>query len=195
MLSEVELKNLYGRGLSMMDIAKKLSKSHHQVVYWMNKYGIPRRSWSDATYIKRNPNGDPFHIKEKLTPEERELKGLGLGIFWGEGNKKNKISVRVGNTDPLLILQFIKFLERICGVKKEKLSFSLIVFNDANPKKALKFWASNLKIIPKRFGKVTIIPSQGKGNYKTKNLNGVVMISCGNIKLRQWIGEQIGSYS
>ena len=24
--------------------------------YWINKYKIPRRSWSDATYVKRNPD-------------------------------------------------------------------------------------------------------------------------------------------
>lgn len=191
MLLEVELKNLYGRGLSMMDIAKKLGKSHHQVVYWMNKYDIPRRSWSDATYIKRNPNGDPFHIKEKLTPKERELKGLGLGIFWGEGGKTNRISTRLGNTDPRLIKKFIEFLKKICGIRDDKLHFELIIFNDSDPQKARNFWSDQLNIDTNRIGKSIIIPPQGKGTYKNKNQHGVLTVCCHNTKFKKWIDEQI----
>ena len=75
----------------------------------MNKYGIKRRSISDAIYEKHNPNGDPFSIKEVTTIEEAKLYGLGVGVYWGEGNKANKHSVRLGNTDPDLILRFVDF--------------------------------------------------------------------------------------
>ncbi len=72
----------------------------------MTKYGIPRRNRSEATYIKRNPKGDPFHIKTNLNNKEKILYGLGLGIYWGEGTKVNREAVRVGNSDPNLIKIF-----------------------------------------------------------------------------------------
>jgi len=51
------------------------------------------------TIIKYNPNGDPFEIKTNLDKGEQFLKGLGLGIYWGEGTKTSIHSLRVANTD------------------------------------------------------------------------------------------------
>jgi hypothetical protein len=78
MIPKQKLEKLYKSGLSMQEIADKTDWSYRQIVYWMDKNKIPKRSRSEATYVKRNPDGDPFKIKNKLTPEERELKGYGV---------------------------------------------------------------------------------------------------------------------
>lgn len=62
----------------MTEIGQKLGISSHKIVYWMKKHRLKRRSRSEATYVKRNPNGDPFCIKRNLTERERQLLGLGL---------------------------------------------------------------------------------------------------------------------
>ena len=49
-----------------------------------------------------------FQIKKDLTPEEIKLLGLGLGLYWGEGNKANKHKVSVSNSDPKLLSMFTK---------------------------------------------------------------------------------------
>lgn len=56
----------------------------------MDKYQIKRRSISDAIYHKHNPKGDPFKVKPINNIEEAQLLGMGLGLYWGEGNKANK---------------------------------------------------------------------------------------------------------
>ncbi|HUV43157.1 MAG TPA: helix-turn-helix domain-containing protein [Patescibacteria group bacterium] len=86
-VSKVRLEKLYKNGLSANEIAEKLGISLYKVNYWLKNFQIPKRSVSEAIYLKYNPNGDPFEIKEKLSPEERQLLGMGLGIYWGEGNK------------------------------------------------------------------------------------------------------------
>ena len=182
----------YSEKMSMSEIAEKLGFSIHKIQWWMDKYRMKRRNQSDATYVKRNPTGDPFKIKTNLSKEELELKGLGLGIFWGEGGKTNKTAIKVGNTDPNLITNFIKFLIIICGVHKEKLHYSLTIFNDSDPKEAANFWADKLKINLKQLGKITVIPPQGKGTYKNKSIHGVLIVGCFNSKLRKWIDEQLG---
>lgn len=139
--------------------------------------------------------GDPFKIKINLSSEEKELKGLGLGIFWGEGNKVNKSGVRVGNTDPNLIKKFIEFLIIICGVKKEKLRYSLTLFNDSDIDAALKFWSSQLNISINQLGNPIIIPPQGKGTYKNKSKHGVLVVGCYNNKLKKWIDKELGFHS
>ena len=86
-----DIKKLYLSGKSMSEVADKLGFSRHKVAYWMKKMKIPRRSRSEAGYLKYNPNGDPFRIRTNLGIEESFLMGLGLGIYWGEGSKSRNI--------------------------------------------------------------------------------------------------------
>jgi uncharacterized protein YjcR len=80
-LSKEVLNKMYIEGYSMAEIAKKIGCSINKIAYWMDKYKIKRRSNSEATYVKRNPNGDPFKIKNKLNLKEQRLQGLGIGIY------------------------------------------------------------------------------------------------------------------
>ena len=192
MLQKEKLERLYRGGLSMMEIAKEVGYSPSGVKHWMDKYNIPRRSWSEATYVKRNPNGDPFKIKNKLNLKESELNGLGLGIYCGEGDKSsNNTSVRLSNTDPTLIKKFKEFLVKIYGVKKEKFRYSLVMFNDGDKIKAVKFWEAHLGIKRNQLGKIVIIPPQGRGTYKEKNQFGVLTITVSNSKLKEKILEEL----
>ncbi len=125
-LLKEQLTYLYTSGKSMSDIAKRLQCSIHTVVYWMEKYGIKRRSHSEATYLKGNPHGDPFDIKKSLTPNDKLLFGLGMGIYLGEGNKVTKHSLRVSNTNPLILRLFLKFLFTICRFDKNRISVSIV---------------------------------------------------------------------
>jgi len=174
----------------MYEISKIYKCSVHKIAYWMRKFGIERRSRSEANYLKYNPYGNPFKIKANLNAQDLFLKGLGLGIYWGEGAKTNKYSLRVANTDPGVIRAFRRFLFEICGVRADKISYSLICFNDSDPILSKSHWSEELGILPEKFGKITIIPKQGKGNYKKKSMFGVCTINVSNIKLRDWlIGE------
>src|SRR3990167_3069881 len=107
------------QGMSMMEISKHLGCSHHKVAYWMGEYKINRRSISDAVYLRSNPGGDPFQIKTPQTADELMLYGLGVGLYWGEGNKAHQNAVRIGNSDPQLLKCYIKFLTKLCGVNKD----------------------------------------------------------------------------
>lgn len=192
-ISKSILWDLYvNRKKSVKEIADKLDFSTHKIIYWMLKYGINTRTRSEATYVKRNPNGDPFKIRKAFNKQEMFLFGLGLGLYWGEGNKANRVSIRLGNSDPYLIKKFIEFLTKIYGVDKNNLRFGLQIFSDINPNQALKFWLNRLKIDKSRFQKVIITPSRGGGTYKKKMKNGVLTIYFHNKKLRDiLIGELV----
>ena len=190
-----DIKKLYLSGKSMSEVADKLGFSRHKVAYWMKKMKISRRSRSEAGYLKYNPNGDPFLIRTNLGIEESFLMGLGLGIYWGEGSKKSKYSLRVANTDVGIIKTFRKFLLDICGVRKNKITFSIVCFNDVDPDNSRNFWAKELGILPEKFGKITVIPKQGKGTYKKKSLYGVCTIQVSNIKLRNWMMQELDRIS
>jgi len=169
---------------SMQDIAREFKCSLNKVKYWMDIYGIQPRSISEAIYLKNNPKGDPFKINKLTSKNDLILMGLGLGLYWGEGTKSNKNSIRLGNTDPALILNFIKFMDRVYGIRKNKLKFGLQIFNDIIPQEALSFWTDTLGVGYDKFQKVVVTPSRGAGTYRKKVKFGVITIYYHNKKLR-----------
>lgn len=175
----------------MMDISKHLNCSVHKVVYWMDKYNIPRRSLSEAVYLAENPNGDPFNIKLNLSPIEQRLFGLGMGIYWGEGEKTSKGSVRVANSDPNLLLSFREFLISLCQVPLDRIHYYLICFNDSNVQEVATYWSKILNISEEKFGKIVQIAPQGKGTYKKKSQSGVCTIQVSSTKLKAWIMQEL----
>ncbi len=184
-IAKKTLENLYLiQKKSVKDIAGILGYSCHKINYWMLKYNIPVRSQSEASYVKHNPNGDPFIPKEISNLEESFLFGLGLGLFWGEGNKANKHAVRLGNSDPAVINKFVEFLEKIYGVERKILRFGVQIFNDLEPREVLNFWTKSLSVSKDQFQKLIITKSRGKGTYKKKSKYGVLTVYLHNKKLR-----------
>lgn len=189
--SKTTIQKLYRDGKSMAEVARILHCSVNTVVYWMKKYNIKRRSHSEATYLKENPDGDPFNIKKHRSKREQLLYGLAMGLFWGEGTKAISSSVRLTNTDPAMIKLFRSFLLEICQVDLNKIRYSIVTFNDSIPAAASAYWAQELGISEGKFGTIVTIPPQGKGSYKKKSLYGVCSITVSNIKLKQWIMQQL----
>ncbi len=175
----------------MQDIAGTLHCSLHKVQYWMKKYDIDRRTISNAIYLKNNPEGDPFNFREPNSKAEAELYGIGIGLFWGEGTKANKDSVRLGNTDPELILKFIQFLTTFFGVEKRNFHFGLQIFNDINVDEAVDFWAKKIKIKPSQFYKPVVTISGSIGNYQRKSRYGVLTVMYHNKKLRDLLVSKL----
>ncbi len=195
MLLEDKLRNLYlGKNKSTNEIAQILKVSERKVHYWLHKYNIPKRSISEAIYVKHNPQGDPFHIKSIKTVEDSKLLGFGLGLYWGEGNKRNPNSIRLGNTNPSLIRKFLEFLIVILGINKNKLRFGLQIFSDIDPQGALNYWMNELetfKIKRNQFHKVIVTPSSVVGTYKEKSKYGVLTVYFCNIKLKKILDDML----
>lgn len=192
-LSKRALERLYSvEKNSVFSIAKKLNCSEHKINYWLAEFKIPKRSISESVYLYHNPKGDPFNVKTPENVEEAFLLGLGTGLYWGEGTKSNKNTVRLGNTDPELIKKFIEFLLKICGIKKEKLRFGLQVFSDMSPEEALKFWQHELGMPRQQFFPTTVVtPARSIGTYRQKTKHGVLTVYYGNKKLRDILCQMV----
>ena len=194
-LDESKLRELYARQkLSAREVAKIFGCSEHKVNYWLSAHRITKRSISEAIYVKHNPKGDPFQFKSPRNLEDAKLLGLGLGLYWGEGNKRSKNSVRLGNTNPALIKKFIEFLIKIFNIDKTKLRFGLQIFSDTSRKNALGFWLRELKrfnISRQQFFKVIITPSRGIGNYRDKSKFGVLTVYFSNSKIKKVIDDML----
>lgn len=176
---------------SVAKIATILKCSQTKVNYWLKKYNIKKRSISDALYLKNNPTGDPFCVNVYHIDDMSMLYGLGMGLYWGEGTKASKNSIRLGNTDPYLILSFIKFLAVFFDVKKTKLKFGLQVFSDLDTKIIKKYWMNVLGISSHQFYKIIVSKTTNKGTYKKKTKYGVLTVYFNNTKLRNILNEKL----
>ena len=188
MIDKVYLEEKYIREkCSVAEIAVEFGCSQNKVTYWIQKHGIKKRTISEAQYIKHNPGGDPFTFKKPHTEGEWFLYGLALGLYWGEGNKKSKTAIRLGNTDPDLIKYFLDFLINMYAVDVSRLRFGLQVFTDIDSEKAKRFWCKKLNISPKSFQKVVVTPSVRRGTYGERSEFGVLTVYFSNTKIRDTI--------
>jgi hypothetical protein len=189
MLGESNLRQIYiNNKKSVSYIANKYGCSQNKVNYWLQKYGIPKRSISDAVYQQQNPTGDPFKLHTPRTDKEWFLYGMGLGLYWGEGNKMNNHAVRLGNTDPDLLRTFLEFLTVFFSIDVSRLHFGLQIFTDIDPKVAKEYWCKKLSLRNEQFQKIIISQSlHKKGTYRKKSQFGVLTIYFSNTKLRDII--------
>lgn len=179
---------------SAVEIAKVFQCSPNRINYWLAKYTISKRDISEAIYSKHHPHGDPFKIYHPKTLKEAILFGLGVGIYWGEGNKANKNTIRVGNSDPKLLNVFIKFLQTFFKIKKKDLKFHLHIFTDINKNEALRYWSKQLKIRETQFYKPMVSISGSLGTYRQKSKYGVLTLYYANTKLKNILMNHILKY-
>ena len=187
-LTRDKLDSLYNKEKkSVPVIAKELRCSEHKINYWLGKHNILKRTISEAVYLKYNPKGDPFKFRPPKTSEDHKLFGMGIGLYWGEGNKANKNMVKLGNSDPKLLRVFIEFLIRFFDIEKDDLRFHLHIFTDINLEKAKTFWIKELKIKESQIYKPTITQTGKLGTYRKKSEYGVFTVYYANTKLRNLI--------
>ncbi len=194
MITKEQLEDLYiGQSLSIQKLTTILGLPRQIITDKLVEYEIPIRTKSETSYLQHNKVS---HIIEPRTRDELMLYGLGLGLYWGEGNKVDTNSVRLGNTDPYVIVNFVKFLKIICGVPDSDIKYGLQVFNDADPDDSIQFWQDILHCGRESFHKtISIIPPQGKGIYNRKSKHGVVQVYVCNKKLKTWLMCELGKYA
>lgn len=181
----------YDEKRSMQQIAHTLGCSVNKVVYWMAQYGFERRSWSEETYVYRNPAGDPFTIRLPQTPEEERLFGVGIGLYMGEGTKTGS-DVSLANSNPGIHRTFISFLETFCGVHREQLRVRINIFDDCDVEGATRWWADQLGLTLDQFYQPEVRKARG-GTYTRKSTYGTLTIYFCNFKLlniiKGWCSE------
>lgn len=188
-----DLKRLYYQErLSMKQIADHYGCSVHKVAYWMERYGLERRSWSEATYVHHHPDGDPFQIKMPETSEEWELFHLTIGIYMGEGSKKGW-AVSIANTNPRIHKIFIDFLEKICGIPVENLSAAINIYDDCDVEAETIWWSEQLGLKSEQFFQPTVRASRG-GTHIQKSPHGTLSTYFINIKLKRIILDWCENY-
>lgn len=98
---------------------------------------------------------------------ERELFIAGLFLYWGEGSKTRSTAIGLTNTNPYMLIFFIKWL-KFFNVPSNKLKVHLHLYSDMNIQKQIKYWSKILGIPVSQFRKPYIKNSRSESITYTR---------------------------
>lgn len=161
MLNE-KVKALYLCGNSVSEIADMIKMSQSGVRYILMKGGTNMRSRSEAVRIKHHKRLDSYRctIPKKIPKDLQQLYIVGLALYWGEGSKTGN-TVAIANSDPDLILTFLSFLRKICGVDERRIHVLIHYHAEHNEEKLITFWSKIMKIRKAQFYKGVLHKNKG----------------------------------
>jgi hypothetical protein len=112
----------------------------------------------------------------------------GIMLYWGEGDKATKSSVRISNVDPILLRLFVCFLKDVCGAKEEDIGASVLLYPDLDDETCRNYWSKEVGLPLENFIKSIRI----RGRHKTKRLGyGVCSVYISRTYLKKKMNEWI----
>lgn len=126
--------------------------------------------------------------KELETLKYNPLFIAGMMLYWGEGDRKSKGSVRLNNADPDLVRLFVLFLRNVCRIPDAKIRAYIHIYPDIDGPSNIRFWSFATGIPMSQFSKNILI----QGRHKTNRLRygvctAVVSSTYFKVKMLEWL--------
>jgi len=155
------------RGFSYSEILKKVPIARSTLSLWLKSVGLAKAQFQrntqrriegglrGAAARKRNRIATTKEIKDRAKAEitnisQRDLWLMGIALYWAEGSKEKKCGrgavTKFSNSDPRMILFFLKWLEKVFSIKKSELVYELYIHETANIEKSRIYWSKTLSI-------------------------------------------------
>lgn len=178
------------QGYSMQAVADKLGMSINAVTYHMRKNGIKRRSASEASAALFEKKALSFEERKKLSANQERLRLSALMLYWAEGYKSPRATgIDFANSDPDMILIFVRFLRTIYRVNERRFRVLLYSYSDQDMPALMSFWSKLTKIPQDQFSKPYVRADFRENGRKMKY--GMVHVRYADKKLFLCIMEAI----
>lgn len=107
--------------------------------------------------------------KELGRLSERDLLLLGLGLYLGEGSKVYE-SVRLVNSDPLVVRIAMRWLRQSCGVPERNFVVTVHTYPDISSNAAIRYWSRTTGVPQRQFEPVQVDRRLNKSAKKRRQL-------------------------
>jgi hypothetical protein len=143
--------------------------------------------------VRRKRLGDAHETAKREAIEEfGKLKFdplfiAGLSLYWGSGDRASRNQVRFASSDMEKVKFFIIFLEKACGVERNRIRASLLVYPGQDEASNRRFWAFALGS-GINFTKSSVVP----GSFDARKLQyGICTLTVSSVylktKMREWL--------
>ncbi len=146
------------RNLTIDEIAERLAVSRTTVYYWVKDMPPRKRERTRGQLLAAQANRDRCKALRDAAYEEGvnlfedlcEEPGFRdfVCMYIGEGSKKNRNHVSLGNSDPQVVALAARWMLRFSS---RKLEFHLQYHADQDPDELVEFWSEYLRADPKSF--------------------------------------------
>ena len=167
MIIKNELKSkaieLRKQGFSYSEILKQIPVAKSTLSVWLKNVGLSKKQKQKLTKKKleaalkgaKTRKDNRIAITQKIYDEskkdvgaisKRELWLMGAMLYWAEGHKEKEYRPGSGaqftNSDPQMIKLFLIWLDKICGIKANEITFSIYIHENSknNTESVKKYW-------------------------------------------------------
>lgn len=191
-------------GASYSQIRQKVSVSKSSLSLWLHNFPLSNERINElrgnnAVRIERYRETRRktrelrlATVREGIAREfpkftNRELLISGLFLYWGEGGKTKLATTTLSNTDPAMLLFFIRWLA-LLGVSKDRLRVHVHLYADMDVQKELKYWSRVLGLSRSSFRKPYIKQSNRTDlTYVQKFTHGTCNIIFDNRDVSEYV--------
>lgn len=179
-------------GKSIGEIAKKLHVSKSTASFWCRDIiltdrqiqTIARKSRHHATEallrsseLRRAKREEDTEIQTNLGKKDvgplskRERMLVGLGLYWGEGYKRGSQELGFTNSDPDMILFYIRWLQQVYEVGKDRLILRVSINEQHRYRisEVEKYWSTLTEVPLSQFTKSSLIKTASTKLYTKKD--------------------------
>lgn len=198
------------KGMSIKGIARIIGVSKASVSVWVRDVILNKKQLSILKAKGFSSEAIEKRRQKRLTNEQakrdaiatlaqkdiknisrRDLRIIGLCLYWGEGGKTHQGSARISNSDPAVIKVMMRFFREICMVEEKKFRGHIHIHSHLDVEKAEKYWSHASGIPRSQFFKTYTKPSIASKNKKDSLPYGTFDIYVCNTKLFLQIIAQI----
>ncbi len=193
-------------GMSYSQIKQELGVSKSTLSVWLQEYPLSEERirelrdfsvqrierYRETCARRRQARLRAVHarVAEDIgTLSAREVLLCGLFLYWGEGSKTRNTLVSVSNTDPGVLLFFIRWVVAL-GAPREKLRVRLHVYADMDPAAEMRYWSRTLGLPLSAFRKPYMKSSNRLSlTYKQPFSHGTCNVIYGNRDISEYVHE------
>lgn len=163
-------------GMSYSQIKEKINISKSTLSVWLKEYPLSEKRirelrGNSPKRIERFRNTMALKKEQRLHTaykkvaldigklSRRDFIIAGFFLYWGEGSKTTTATTALTNTNPTVLIFFIKWL-KIFGVEKTDMRVKLHLYSDMDIEKTKKWWSDKLQIPLEQFRKPYIKKTQ-----------------------------------
>ncbi|HZJ18457.1 MAG TPA: hypothetical protein VFD45_02460 [Patescibacteria group bacterium] len=188
---KIEARRLRKKGISVNEIARKLSISKSTTSTWVRdiiltikqleklrkssikgaELGRLRSAFlQKEKRLKLIAENKRLGIKSLKNLTKREFLVSGLGIYWGEGSKKSN-EFSFCNSDPEMVKFFARWLKICFGINSNDLICSIGINESHREREQVvkKYWLKTLRVKENQFTKTSFKKTENKKVYENFN--------------------------
>ena len=175
-------------GMSIKDIAQRLSVSKSTVSYWCRDIQLDEKTIKNLAEKSKKSGVEAFlkiaenkRLKRLQDTEDAQKAGvealgklskrdifcIGLGLYWGEGYKKGNQEFGFSNSDPVMIAFYILWLKTVFNIERDQLTLRVSI-NHAHINRITvveNYWSDTTGIPLAQFTKTSLIKTASQKIY------------------------------